>query len=128
IMLFLMRIPNPSPDILRAVHAGADWFEKTKIPDVAYRRFDADPRLVAAPSSGPLWARYYQIGTDLPIFGDRDKTIHDSVDEISLERRRGYGWFRDTPALALQVYAQWSQQHPRQTQGTTGPKADRKPE
>ncbi len=38
----------------------------------------------------PLWPRYDQIGTDKPIFGDRDKTIRDDVNEISRERRNGY--------------------------------------
>jgi PelA/Pel-15E family pectate lyase len=68
--------------------------------------------LVPAPGNGPLWARYYEIGTDRPIFGDRDRTIHDDVSEISLERRNGYGWYRDTPNRLLEHYARWSQSHP----------------
>ena len=50
-------------------------------------------RLVPAPGNGPIWARYYEIGTDRPIFGDRDKSIHDNVNEISKERRNGYSWY-----------------------------------
>ena len=34
------------------------------------------------------------------------------MNEISLERRNGYAWYRDTPELALQQYARWSQEHP----------------
>jgi len=109
IMMFLMQLRNPSPGVAAAVRSAAIWFEKRKINDVAYRRDgDAGRRLVSAPGNGPLWARYYQIGTDRPIFGDRDKTIHDDVNEISLERRNGYSWYVDSPKRALEQYAHWS--------------------
>jgi PelA/Pel-15E family pectate lyase len=59
-----------------------------------------------------LWARYYEIATDGPIFGDRDKSIHDNVNEISKERRNGYAWYRDTPAQALEQYSMWREKFP----------------
>jgi len=112
-VLFLMRLPNPSPQVVAAVHAAAAWFEKTKISGKTFQRTGDDGRrLVSAPGSGPLWARYYEIGTDRPIFGDRDKTIHDKLEEISQERRRGYAWYRDSPRRTLEEYAVWSKAHP----------------
>jgi PelA/Pel-15E family pectate lyase len=114
VLMFLMRLPHPDRRVVNAVHAAAAWFEKTKINDVAFQRDgDNGRRLVPAPGSGPLWARYYQIGPDRPIFGDRDKTIHDDVNEISLERRNGYSWYNGGPARALEQYARWSKAHPR---------------
>jgi len=108
IMLFLMKVPNPSSELVAAIHAAAAWFEKAKINGVSYRfAGDAGRLLVDAPGNGPLWARYYEIGTNRPIFGDRDKTIHDNVNEISKERRNGYAWYRDTPAKALEQYSTW---------------------
>jgi PelA/Pel-15E family pectate lyase len=68
--------------------------------------------LVEAPGNGPLWARFYEIGKNRPIFGERDKTIHDNVNEISKERRNGYAWYRDTPAKALERYASWRKEFP----------------
>ena len=112
-MLFLMSLPKPSAEVVTAVHAAADWFKKTRLEHVSYNRADANPRLVENSEAGPLWARYYEIGTDRPIFGEREKTIHDQVEEISLERRRGYGWFRDSGSQALEVYAKWSKEHAR---------------
>lgn len=109
IMMFLMALPNPGPDVAAAVNASAAWFEKTKMFDVAFRNSGDDGRLlVSAPGNGPLWARYYEIGSDRPIFGDRDKSIHDSVAEISNERRKGYSWYGDTAKRALEHYARWS--------------------
>jgi PelA/Pel-15E family pectate lyase len=80
--------------------------------DVSYKNAGQEGRkLVPTPGSGPTWARYYELGTDRPIFGDRDKTIHDTVNELSLERRNGYGWYRDTPKRVLDRYPAWNQTH-----------------
>jgi PelA/Pel-15E family pectate lyase len=113
IVLYLMSLPDPTAAEVAAVHAAAAWFEKTKIEGKAFRAVGRDGRqLVVAPGAGPIWARYYAIGTDQPVFGDRDKSIHDDVNEISRERRNGYGWFRDTPKRVLEHYAKWAKRHP----------------
>ncbi|HEX7530009.1 MAG TPA: pectate lyase, partial [Pyrinomonadaceae bacterium] len=102
----------PGPPVVAAVQAVAAWFEKTKIPDVTFKRDGENGRrLIPAPGNGPLWARYYEVGADRPIFGDRDKTIHDDVNEISQERRNGYSWYSEGPGRALEQYAVWSQAH-----------------
>jgi PelA/Pel-15E family pectate lyase len=108
IMMFLMAQPHPSPEIIASVNAAAAWFEKTQIPDMAFKFVPGEGRrLVPTPGAGPIWARYYQIGADRPIFGDRDKTIHDNLNEISSERRNGYAWFNGSPQKALAHYAEW---------------------
>jgi PelA/Pel-15E family pectate lyase len=108
IVLFLMELPDPDTNIVAAVRSAFAWFELTGLRDVAFKRTGPDGRHeIAAPGNGPIWARYYQIGTDQPIFGDRDKTIHDTVDEISKERRNGYGWFGDAPKRVLEHYSRW---------------------
>ncbi len=113
IVRFLMTLPNPSPEIVTAVHAAAAWFQKTALRNVAYRFSRAEGRrLVPAPGNGPIWARYYEIGSDRPLFGDRDKSIHDDVSEISPERRNGYAWYGDGPKRTLEHYAKWRQAHP----------------
>lgn len=114
IMIYLMGIPSPRPEIVTAVHAAAAWFQKTALHGVVFRRDPAtgDRALLKDPAAGPLWARYYEIGSDKPLFGDRDKSIHDDVSEISRERRNGYSWFNESPAKALELYAKWAPAHP----------------
>ncbi len=113
IILFLMQLPKPDSNVVATVHAAVAWFDKTKIEGKAFQVVGKESRkLVAAPGSGPIWSRYYEVGTDKPIFGDRDKSIHDDVNEISRERRKGYGWFKDTAKRVLQHYAKWAKQHP----------------
>lgn len=38
------------------------------------------------------WARMYEIGTNKPVFGDRDGKIYYRVEDISQERQTGYSW------------------------------------
>jgi PelA/Pel-15E family pectate lyase len=117
---FLMSLPSPTPAEVAAVHAACAWFTKVEI--FGYRfgsgNFMADRqsaggrKLVAVEGAGPIWARYYQIGNDQPIFGDRDKTIHDDVNDLSLERRNGYSWYNTAGVAVLNEYKTWAQTHP----------------
>ena len=113
LVMFLMKLPNPGAEIVASVNAAAEWFKKTSIYGFAFKFTGLEGRqLIAAPGNGPIWARYYEIGSDRPIFGDRDKTIHDEVREISAERRKGYSWYGDAPKRALQHYERWRKEHP----------------
>jgi PelA/Pel-15E family pectate lyase len=112
VVLFLMSLPHPSPAVAEAVRAAVAWFKKTALYDVAWQRGPQGARLVPAKGEGPIWSRYNEIGTDRPIFADRDKSIHDRVEELSPERQRGYGWYNDEPQKALDRYTQWSRVHP----------------
>jgi PelA/Pel-15E family pectate lyase len=109
-----MQLPQPDSNVVTAVRSGAAWFEKTQIKDKVFKNTGAEGRkLLDAPGGEPLWSRYYQIGTDEPIFGDRDQTIHDDVNEISQERRKGYGWFNSSGGSLLKTYAKWEKSHPK---------------
>jgi PelA/Pel-15E family pectate lyase len=117
---FFMSLPNPTPAEVAAVHAACAWFVKVEIFGfrfgsgnfMADRSSQGGRKLVAVEGAGPIWARYYQIGTDKPIFGDRDKTIHDDVNELSLERRNGYSWYNTEGIAVLNQYKTWAQMHP----------------
>lgn len=108
IVQFLMSLPKSSPAVIASVDGAAAWFKKTAIYGMAVRTSTNGVRiLVSAPDAGPIWPRFAEIGTDRPIFGDRDKTIHDNMNEISEERRRGYAWYNGAPKAVLDRYAIW---------------------
>lgn len=53
---------------------------------------------------GPdTWSRLYEIGTNRPIYGDRDGSVHYDLAEISEERRDGYDWQMSFPAVLLAI-------------------------
>jgi PelA/Pel-15E family pectate lyase len=76
-------------------------FERTVVKD------DAAP---------PIWARFYEIGTNRPVFEGRDNVVRYSVMEIEPERRNGYGWYTDAPSkLVEKDYPKWQKRLSNQT-------------
>jgi PelA/Pel-15E family pectate lyase len=112
ILIFLMDLEHPSAAQERAVYAGIAWLRKTAIYGQSWQQTPDGRGLVAKQGVGPIWARFYEMSTNKPIFGDRDKSIHDDVKEISKERRNGYAWYSDGPQRALDRFATWSLKHP----------------
>lgn len=96
----LMAVENPSPEIIAAVDGCYEWFNAAKITGIRTedRPQEGTPRgydrfVVEDPSAPPLWARFYEIGTNKPIFADRDSVKKYSLAEIGPERRTGYKWY-----------------------------------
>jgi PelA/Pel-15E family pectate lyase len=113
LMLLLMNeLPHPTAAEQRAIRAAAAWFKKTAIYGQRFQYGPQGRQLVPSPGAGPIWARYYQIGTDMPIFADRDKSIHDNVSELSQERRNGYSWYSPDSKRALDRFDAWKAEHP----------------
>ena len=50
------------------------------------------------------WARLYELGTNRPIYGDRDGKIHYRLEELSLERQTGYAWRGDFGVPSAMAY------------------------
>lgn len=108
IVALLMK-EKPEKKIVAAVEGAIAWFRAAALHDVAWVRDPATSRgeLIARPGAPLLWARFYLPGTFTPIFGDRDRTIHFDVAEISAERRAGYAWYGTWPAAVLEEYEVW---------------------
>ena len=67
---------------------------------------------MADPAAAPLWARFYELETDKPIFLGRDKVVRYDFNAIEQERRAGYVYLSDWPAnLLAQDYPRWRAKH-----------------
>ncbi|ESQ78311.1 pectate lyase [Asticcacaulis sp. YBE204] len=113
VLTYLMKLNAPSKAIVAAVHAGAAMLEKLKIEGMVFSKTpDGQDRLLTPKDgAGPLWSRYYDMKTLKPIFGNRSKTLHDTINDVEPERRRGYSWFNNSAASALSKYAKWKETH-----------------
>lgn len=107
ILAYLIKtFPAPPPEVAHAIGGGVAWLQGAAIADKVWPAPAPGEarRLVDQPGAPPLWARYYDIVTGRPIFGDRDRTIHDDVHDLSAERRNGYAWFTTAPAKVLKAF------------------------
>lgn len=93
ILMFLMDQENPSDAVVEAVNAGAAWFEASALSGFRLERTDEDRIVVKDTDAPPMWARFFEIGTNRPIFSGRDGVIKHSLAEIEHERRTGYSWY-----------------------------------
>lgn len=102
---FLMGIDGAKADarIRAAVDGAAAWLRANAIHGYEY----ADRKRVAQEGAGPLWARFYEISTNRPIFSNRDGVVRYDWRELDDERRRGYAWYTDRPAAILRRYESW---------------------
>jgi PelA/Pel-15E family pectate lyase len=103
VVQYLMTIPNPSKEVNDAVQGALNWLEKARVKGMKYdTKTPIGSDFVAAPNSS-TWYRFYEIGTNLPIFSGRDGVIKRNLPEIEEERRNGYTWGGDWPLKLLQV-------------------------
>jgi pectate lyase len=107
ILLLLMSLDRPGPEVVAAVEAGARWFEKVKLTGIKQVTVGGDKKIVPDPNAPPLWARFYEIGTDRPIFCGRDGVVKYDIAEIEPERRNGYAWYGTWGANVARRHARW---------------------
>ena len=98
VVRFLMSIEEPTPAIIDAIEGSVEWFRSVTIQGIRLERFtntegQEDKRVVKDPDASPIWARFYEIGTNRPIFLDRDSVVRYSFSEITQERRTGYAYY-----------------------------------
>ncbi len=110
LLMYLMSLPQPSVQVRTAISDGISWLRAHVIYNKAVvggRNTPEGRHLIDQDGAGPLWARFYALDTEKPIFGDRDKSLHDDMNDVSSERRNGYAWFNTAPAAALSEYNTW---------------------
>jgi PelA/Pel-15E family pectate lyase len=117
IVRFLMSVDKPTPQIVASIEGAVSWFRSVAMPGVRVDRVvRPDGRteriLVTDPNAPPLWARFYELGTNRPLYVDRDSVYRYDYSQISYERRSGYAYHSDTPALLLREdYPRWRARH-----------------
>ena len=70
---------------LEPIPAALAWLDRSRLPD-------------------GRWARFYELGTNRPIYGDRDGKVHYTLEELSEERRTGYSWQGEYGVAAARAY------------------------
>ena len=122
VLLLLISLENPSPEVVSANKSGVRWFDAVKLTGIRQVVRDGDKRIVADAAAPPLWARFYQIGTNRPMFSGRDSVIKDTIAEIEPERRNGYAWYGEWGRKVATGYETWKSRQAKAANRISGKK------
>lgn len=87
----------------RTLCYGALWLQH-QIKDKKWQRTATGSSL--EPEKGRvLWARFYSLSDEKPVFFDRDGQTYSDVNQLSLERQQGYGWYQAEGKIFLKAWA-----------------------
>jgi PelA/Pel-15E family pectate lyase len=125
VVRYLMSIPDPSLDVVKAVDGAVAWLRHVEITGWRIETFEApaeqfqyhsstkDRRLVADPTASALWARFYDVKDNSAVLATRDSQRVARYEDIPRERRTGYEWYGSWPKRLLsKEYPQWKASHP----------------
>ena len=107
VVYLLMTIKDPSHAIKTSIESAVEWFDKSKITGVIYKKVGDDRMLMKLDDAPAIWARFYDIKTNRPIFSGRDGKIKYNVSEIEFERRNGYAWYVKSGEKVFKEWAKW---------------------
>jgi len=119
VVRYLMSIDSPSSKIIAAIAGAVTWFKEVKITGVRVLNFEdsslpggVDRKVVVDPEAPPIWARYYEIGTNRPMFIEKG-VVKYKLSELSHPKRIGHLWIGGRwPENLLKIeYPTWIEKH-----------------
>lgn len=97
IVKFLM-MQRLTPEIEKSIRSAVHWFKESKIDGYTYnvsKESEKAIRTLSKKEGSAVWARFYDIPTNKPVFGDRDGSVKFNYEDVSEERRMGYSWYNE---------------------------------
>jgi pectinesterase len=112
----LMSLKNPDARTKAAITAAAAWYDRVKITGKESRSITTPDgkkdRVLADAPGHTLWARFYDLKTQQPLFAGRDGQPKTSMADVEPERRTGYSWYGAWGDKVAKSYAQWKKRNP----------------
>lgn len=108
VLRYLMEIPNPDAAVTAAVEHGVRWFSDHGLDGIRIvQDTDGDRRVVEEPGAPRVWARFYDLAEERPLFCGRDGRPVRHLAEIERERRGGYAWYGTWGTELARGYSRW---------------------
>lgn len=108
IMQFLKSLNSDDPRIKTSFKAAEKWLNQVKLKDLKLEKFSSekspkgyDLKLVPEPGNN-LWARFYDLETNEPLFIDRRKIRLERYEDLEVERRTGYAYLGTWPEVLFE--------------------------
>ncbi len=100
IIRVLMDVENPSKEVIDAVNSAVAWLDThrikgMKVVDFTNEKGEKDRKIEQDPTAPDLWARFYDLDKEVPIFGERGNPhiLYNLSDITDTKRHTGYQWY-----------------------------------
>ncbi len=113
IVRFLMSIESPSDEVIASIEGAVEWLRSVQMKGLRVEQVKNDDGrreriLISDRDAPPLWARFYELKTNRPLYLDRDSVFRYDFSEISYERRSGYSYHGTWAGSLLEKdYPRW---------------------
>ncbi|GGF05806.1 hypothetical protein GCM10011383_16160 [Hymenobacter cavernae] len=116
IVKFLIDVDNPSTEVRKSIDSAVAWLNEVKISGYTVKDIK-DPsqptgrdRVMVPEAGSTIWARFYDLETNKPIYVGRNSEKKNTLAEIENERRAGYLYLGTWPEkLLTKDYPAWQQ-------------------
>jgi len=112
IVQFLMRIHNPSSEVINAIQSAVQWMDEVKIQSASVLESSGEEIPSTAPDEKGnfTWAHYYEMEMEEPVFANDDIT-YDTYTALPTEIQDKYQWYSNLPhRLLTSDYPRWQKQ------------------
>lgn len=104
--LLLQNLIEPSEAVKEAIAGARNWYETTKISGLTRQNYinkqgKRDFRFVQDRHAPALWALYYSLEDNQPIFCELDGTQVRNLDDLTYEARKSLSWYNNDGARLL---------------------------
>lgn len=102
VIVKFLKTRTSTPQIAASIKAAENWFKTYKITGIKVVKANGDVTVVNDPkATTPIWARFYELETNKPIFVGRDGVKKYRLADIEKERRIGYSWYNNSGSSLL---------------------------
>ncbi len=110
IVQFLMRIENPSPEVVNAIQHATKWMNEVKIRSTMVLESSGEEVESSDEDEAFTWAHYYEMDRSEPVFAN-DDMMYDTYVAIPDDMRGTHFWYSDLPQQLLTTdYPRWVKQ------------------
>ena len=110
IVQFLMRIDQPSPELINAIQSAVQWMNEVKIQSAMVLESSGEEVTTEEAGGDFTWAHYYELEIEEPVFANDDMT-YDTYAALPNEIQNKYRWYSNLPHRVLTTeYPHWQKQ------------------
>lgn len=108
----LMGLSQPSETIIQSIEGAISWYKDNKISGFKRENYvnkqgKRDFRYIEDRHAPDMWALYYDVETNKPLFCESDGEQKGTLDELTYDGRKSLSWYNNDGGKLFRNYEKW---------------------